>query len=384
MAVNNLKNYTSGDGFGMPLNIRRGNPNPLDNSYLHETYAKAAYYAASDPAAYIGQIIAVADKIQKTDSAGTPEVDINGDPIMVDAVAAYIIIDSAGTLLQLVNTESTGDAALDLAKLTTRVGALEGLAGNTPLKTTATNLTDAINELYDNGGSGGGGIPSQDFKDLQDLVGTGTLQAPYADLISAVNDLLNGSSSGGGGTTPGGKVTLTLEPTPNAGCLATYTLEQDGAVVGQIDIPKDGDISSLQTDLTGIKQDIADLQTDMTGVQIDIGTLQTDVTGLQGDMTNVKTDIGTLQTDVGNIKTDISGIQTDIGNLQTDVGTLQTDVANIQTDIGTMQGDISTAQSDITNMKNLIGTGTLPGGATDIIKAINDINSKGATPPEDE
>ena len=32
MAKFNVPNYTSADGLGFPLNFRRGNPNPLDNS----------------------------------------------------------------------------------------------------------------------------------------------------------------------------------------------------------------------------------------------------------------------------------------------------------------------------------------------------------------
>ena len=32
MAKYNLDKYTTADGLGFPLNFRRGNPNPLDNS----------------------------------------------------------------------------------------------------------------------------------------------------------------------------------------------------------------------------------------------------------------------------------------------------------------------------------------------------------------
>ena len=41
MAVKNLANYTDKDGLGFPLNFRRGNTNPLDNSSLWGTLAAA-------------------------------------------------------------------------------------------------------------------------------------------------------------------------------------------------------------------------------------------------------------------------------------------------------------------------------------------------------
>lgn len=97
MAVKNLPNYTSGDGFGMPLNIRRGNPNPLDNSELFESYADAQDYAINNPVAYVGQIITtVATAIDGSISTTT-----------------YRIEDEAGTLKQL-----TADGDIDMDEIT--------------------------------------------------------------------------------------------------------------------------------------------------------------------------------------------------------------------------------------------------------------------------
>lgn len=59
MAINNLPNYKTADGFGMSLNIRRGNPNPLDNSSVWGSYEEALDYALYSPIAYVGQIISV-------------------------------------------------------------------------------------------------------------------------------------------------------------------------------------------------------------------------------------------------------------------------------------------------------------------------------------
>lgn len=66
MAVNNLANYTDKDGLGFPLNFRRGNPNPLDNSSLWASFAAAQAYAQSDATAYVGQVLTVLDAEHNT------------------------------------------------------------------------------------------------------------------------------------------------------------------------------------------------------------------------------------------------------------------------------------------------------------------------------
>ena len=60
MAKNNLSNYNKdSDGLGFPLNFRRGNPNPLDNSSVWATYAEAKEYAETSAVSYVGQILSV-------------------------------------------------------------------------------------------------------------------------------------------------------------------------------------------------------------------------------------------------------------------------------------------------------------------------------------
>lgn len=59
MAKNNLSNYKNADGLGFPLNFRRGNPNPLDNSSVWATLAEAQEYAQTSAVSYVGQILSV-------------------------------------------------------------------------------------------------------------------------------------------------------------------------------------------------------------------------------------------------------------------------------------------------------------------------------------
>lgn len=61
MAVFNVPNYKSADGLGFPLNFRRGNPNPLDNSSVWASLDAAKTYAKTDATAYVGQILSVVD-----------------------------------------------------------------------------------------------------------------------------------------------------------------------------------------------------------------------------------------------------------------------------------------------------------------------------------
>ena len=89
MAKFNLDKYTAADGLSFPLNFRRGNPNPLDNSSVWASLAEAQNYAANDPVAYVGQILTVVDNA-------------NG------AATVYSIQDEAGTLKK-VGTSPVGD-----------------------------------------------------------------------------------------------------------------------------------------------------------------------------------------------------------------------------------------------------------------------------------
>ena len=56
MAKYNLDKYTAADGLGFPLNFRRGNPNPLDNSSVWASLEAAQKKKKNDPVAYVGQI----------------------------------------------------------------------------------------------------------------------------------------------------------------------------------------------------------------------------------------------------------------------------------------------------------------------------------------
>lgn len=80
-----LKNSSS---MGMPMNIQRGNPIPLDSTEVWYSFDEAQAYARTGVTAYVGQRLSVVDET-------------NGN------VEIYIIKNVNGDLIQLSNSESS-------------------------------------------------------------------------------------------------------------------------------------------------------------------------------------------------------------------------------------------------------------------------------------
>lgn len=71
-----------GNFMGLPMNVARGNPIPLDKSEIWYSYEAMELYAQTDPVAYVGQILGLVDE-----AAGT--------------ATAYIILNTAGELQEI-------------------------------------------------------------------------------------------------------------------------------------------------------------------------------------------------------------------------------------------------------------------------------------------
>lgn len=95
MAIYNLDNYKAADGLGFPLNFRRGNPNPLDNSSVWASLAAAENYAKTDPTAYVGQPLTVIETV------------VTGD--VTDTIAVMYTIQNEAGDLGRVGTITLGD-----------------------------------------------------------------------------------------------------------------------------------------------------------------------------------------------------------------------------------------------------------------------------------
>lgn len=71
-----------GNFMGLPMNVARGNPIPLDKSEIWYSYAEMETYAKTDPVAYVGQILGLVNEQAKT-------------------ATAYIILNTAGDLQEI-------------------------------------------------------------------------------------------------------------------------------------------------------------------------------------------------------------------------------------------------------------------------------------------
>ena len=92
----------------LPMNIKRGNPIPLDTTAVWYDKTELETYAASGATAYVGQILTlVAD----------------------NKCEAFMISNEAGTLIKLAQTTASGDLAHDVATLQGQVADLISKVG---------------------------------------------------------------------------------------------------------------------------------------------------------------------------------------------------------------------------------------------------------------
>lgn len=212
-----------GNFMGLPMNIQRGNPIPLDDSSVYYSKATMETYAKSGVTAYVGQIITLVDEANKT-------------------CEAYMISNEAGTLVKLASTTASGDLAADVATLQGQVADLISKVGKAAEGAVAATglyaLIDEVKALAD------GKVASVGATDKSITVG-GTATAPTVKVaISA--DEGNALSLAADGL----KVTIPEVTVPEysmkkldaatAGMSASYQLTKDGTGIGAvIDIPKD-------------------------------------------------------------------------------------------------------------------------------------------------
>ena len=90
-----------GNFMGLPMNIARGNPIPLDNSEIWYSKDEMLNYAATNPVAYVGQILGLVDEVDNTAKAyiilnADGDVQEVGKATVVDNVT--IVLDDDDTL----------------------------------------------------------------------------------------------------------------------------------------------------------------------------------------------------------------------------------------------------------------------------------------------
>ena len=205
----------------LPMNIKRGNPIPLDTTAVWYNKTELETYAASGATAYVGQILTlVADS----------------------KCEAYMISNEAGTLIKLASTTASGDLASDVATLQGQVADLISKVGKAAEgEVSATGLYALIDEVK---ALAEGKVSSVSAANQSITIG-GTATKPTVGVaISA--DGGNALSLAADGL----KVTIPEVTIPEyslkkldaatAGMSASYQLTKDGTGIGAvIDIPKD-------------------------------------------------------------------------------------------------------------------------------------------------
>lgn len=336
MAKYNLENYTSADGLGFPLNFRRGNPNPLDNSSVWASLTAAQNYAATDPVAYVGQILTVVD----TAEDGTT------------SVKAYSIQDEAGTLKE-VGSVPVGD---DLT--------VEVVDGKIQLKGASAAETGAQPRIKADG-SIEWIVPSTETVD--------GLQTAVAGLQSDVSDI-NAKI----GTVAEGKTLI--EMIADAQDAATY---DDTALAGRVsaiegDYLKAADKTELTTAIATAKNEA--IEAILDGVTDDFDTLKEVAAWIQSDTTasaELVTRVSTIEADYLKAA-DKTALQGEIDALEAFVGTLPEDaasttvVAYIQEVIDALNiGDYAKA-SELTALANRVKALEDVGAEKNIIASVDE------------
>ena len=205
----------------LPMNIKRGNPIPLDTTAVWYNKTELETYAASGATAYVGQIVT----------------------LYVDSKAeAYMIADESGTLVKLAQTTASGDLASDVAALQGQVNSLITKVGAAAEgETAATGLYALIDEVK---ALANGKVASVGAKDASVVVDSTTATAPKIQ-VQISKDENNALAL----ATDGLKVIVPdvvhpeytiVEDKTSSDYSAVYHLTKDGENVGAaINIPKD-------------------------------------------------------------------------------------------------------------------------------------------------
>lgn len=220
----------------LPMNIKRGNPIPLDTTAVWYNKTELETYAASGATAYVGQILT----------------------LYADSKAeAYMISDEAGTLVKLAQTTASGDLASDVAALQGQVNTLIAKVGKAAEgEDAATGLYALIDEVK---ALANAKVASVGATDASVVVDNSTTTAPKIQVqISKVeNNALTLADDGLKVIVPDvthPEYTIKKLETATAGMSASYQLTKDGTGVGAvIDIPKDMVVESgtVETNPTG-------------------------------------------------------------------------------------------------------------------------------------
>ena len=111
----------TGNFMGLPMNVARGNPIPLDKSEIWYSYEAMVNYAKTDVVAYVGQILGLVDETNKTAKA---YIILNTDGDLQE-VGAAVVTDGSSIILN----DDSALALKDWGKRYYRYVPAEGVEG---------------------------------------------------------------------------------------------------------------------------------------------------------------------------------------------------------------------------------------------------------------
>lgn len=205
----------------LPMNIKRGNPIPLDTTAVWYNKTELETYAASGATAYVGQVLT----------------------LIADGKAeAYMISNEAGTLVKLAQTTASGDLATDVSNLQTKVDNLtEKVGAAKEGETPASGLFALIDEVKALAESKVASVTAGDNSIT--IAGDATAPTVAVKVSTAEGNALSLVDDGLKVEIPEVKVpvySLTKDEAAAEGDIATYHLTKDGKNEGvAINIPKD-------------------------------------------------------------------------------------------------------------------------------------------------
>lgn len=214
------KILTDSGYMALPINIKRGNPIPVDTTAVWYNKTELETYAKTGATAYVGQILTlVAD----------------------NKCEAFMISNEAGTLIKLAQTTASGDLAHDVATLQGQVADLISKVGAEA--GTDTEATGLYKEIADVLAVANGKVSNVKATDASVVIG-GTATAPTVgvQLSKGEGNALTLEADGLKVLVPDvthPEYSIVADKNPGS-FSAVYHLTKDGANVGAaINIPKD-------------------------------------------------------------------------------------------------------------------------------------------------
>lgn len=205
----------------LPMNIKRGNPIPLDTTAVWYNKTELENYAKTGATAYVGQVLTLV-------AGGKCE--------------AYMISNEAGTLVKLAQTTASGDLATDVSNLQTQVEGLVEKVGSAAAEgTEASGLYKLIADVEAVAKARLESVEAGD--NSVTIAGSATKPSVAVKISEASGNALSLADDGLKVEIPKVKVpeySLVKDETAAAGDVATYHLTKDGVNEGvAINIPKD-------------------------------------------------------------------------------------------------------------------------------------------------